>query len=57
MGGFEMLRSLLVEERGTETVEWGLMAGLIVGGLILTLIAVGLWLSSRMESLQTELGA
>ena len=42
MGGFEMLRSLLVEERGTETVEWGLIAGLIVGGLILTLIAVGL---------------
>ncbi len=57
MGGFEMLRSLLVEERGTETVEWGLMAGLIVGGLILTLIAVGLWLRSRMENLQTELGA
>ena len=52
-----MLRSLLVEERGTETVEWGLMAGLIVGGLILTLIAVGLWLRSQMENLQTELGA
>ena len=33
------------------------MAGLIVGGLILTLIAVGLWLKSRFDSLQTDLGA
>ena len=52
-----MLCSLLVEERGTETVEWGLIAGLVVGGLVLTLIAIGVWLNSRMEGLQTELGA
>ncbi len=50
-----MLRSLLIEERGTETVEWGLIVGLIVGALVLILIAIGLWLKSRMEGLQDEL--
>ncbi len=52
-----MLCSLLVEERGTETVEWGLIAGLVVSGLVLVVIAIGVWLTSRMEGLQTELGA
>jgi len=52
-----MLRLFLADERGTETVEWGLIAGLVVGGLVLILIAVGVWLKSRMEDLQTELGA
>ena len=57
IGGRGMLRLFLDEERGTETVEWGLIAGLVVGGLVLILIAVGVWLKSRMEGLQTELGA
>ena len=57
IGGCGMLRLLLVDERGTETVEWGLIAGLIVGDLVLILIAVGVWLKSRMKGLQTELGA
>ena len=55
MRGGSRLRSLLVEENGTETVEWALIAGLIVGGLILVLAAIGLWLKSRMEGLQTDL--
>ncbi len=50
-----MLRSLLADERGTETVEWGLIAGLVVGGLILVLAAIGVWLYSRLEGLQTDL--
>lgn len=48
-------RSLLLDARGTETVEWGLIAGLIVGGLVLTIFAIGVWLSSRFEKLQDEL--
>ena len=51
------LRLLLLDESGTETVEWGLMAGLVVGGLVLTLAAIGVWLKSRFESLQADLGA
>ena len=48
-------RSLLVDERGTETVEWGLMAGLIVGGLVLSIFAIGMWLSERFKNLRDEL--
>ena len=50
-----MLRSLLIEERGTESVEWGLIAGLVVGGSVLVLMAVGVGLHLRMEGFQTEL--
>ncbi len=44
-------------EDGTETVEWGIMAGLVVVGVILVVIAIGIWLKGRMDNLQTELGA
>ncbi len=57
IGGHIILRKLLLEERGTETVEWGLLAGLVVGGVILVLIAVSLWVKSRFDGLQTELEA
>lgn len=52
-----MLRSFLVEERGTEAVEWGLIVGLVVGGTVLIVIAVSVWIAARMEGLQIELGA
>lgn len=51
------LRLLFLDESGTETVEWGQMAGLVIGGLVLTLAAIGVWLLARFESLQTDLGA
>ncbi len=51
-----LVKSLLSDERGTETVEWGLMVGLIVGGLVLTVGAIGLWVRERFERLQTDLG-
>ncbi len=53
----KVLKTLLSDERGTETVEWGLMVGLIVGGLVLTVAAIGAWVKARFDSLQTDLGA
>ncbi len=50
------LKSFFSDERGTETVEWGLMAGLIVGGLVLTVITIGGWVQGRFSQLQTDLG-
>ncbi len=50
-----LVKSLLSDERGTETVEWGLMAGLIVGALVLTVAAIGSWVRTRFETLQTDL--
>lgn len=52
-----LVKSLLSDERGTETVEWGLMAGLIVGGLVLTVAAIGTWVKTKFQELQTDLGA
>ncbi len=51
-----LMTSLLSDERGTETVEWGLMVGLIVGGLVLTVGVIGTWVRDRFERLQTDLG-
>ncbi len=52
-----LVKTLLSDERGTETVEWGLMAGLIVGGLVLTVAAIGTWVKTKFQDLQTDLGA
>ena len=50
-----VMKSLLSDERGTETVEWGLMAGLIVGGLVLTVAAIGSWVKARFDDLNSDL--
>ncbi len=52
-----LVKSFMANERGTETVEWGLMAGLIVGGLIVVVAAIGTWVKGRFDSMQTDLGA
>ena len=52
-----LLNSFLSDERGTETVEWGLMAGLIVGGLVTIVIAIGAWVKLKFGDLKTDLGA
>ena len=50
-----LLKSFFANERGTETVEWGLMAGLIVGGLVLTVAAIGTWVREKFNELNTDL--
>ena len=52
-----LLNSFFSDEKGSETVEWGLMAGLIVGGLVLTVDAIGLWVKNKFNTLQGDLGA
>ena len=52
-----LLKSFFSNERGTETVEWALMAGLIVGGLVLTVAAIGTWVRNRFGQLETDLNA
>ncbi len=50
-----LLNSFFSDERGTETVEWGLMAGLIVGGLVLTVAAIGTWVRTKFLQLESDL--
>ncbi len=53
----DKMKSFLSNEQGTETVEWGLMAGLIVGGLILTVAAIGVWVKGKFDTMKVDLGA
>ena len=53
----DLVKSFLSNESGTETVEWGLMVGLIVGGLVLVVAGIGTWVNGRFEQLQTDLEA
>jgi len=52
-----MLRKFWKDEQGTETVEWGIMAGLIVGGLVGIVAAIGGWAHDALDGLKSELGA
>ena len=49
--------SFVANEKGTETVEWAVMAGLIVGTLVLTVAAIGTWVSGRFNDLDADLKA
>lgn len=51
------LRRFLSDERGLETVEYAIIVGLVVGGLILTIAAIGRWVRAQYEALRTDLGA
>jgi Flp pilus assembly pilin Flp len=52
-----IFKRFFVDDRGTETVEWGILAGLIIGGLIAAFTAIGVWAKGQIEGLQTEMGA
>ncbi len=52
-----MIRAFLRNESGTETVEWGVMAGLIIAGVVLAVGAIGTWVATQFTTLQSNLGA
>ena len=51
------LRNFLRDERGLETIEYAIIAGLIVSGLVAIVVAIGTWVRGRFQDLQTDLGA
>jgi Flp pilus assembly pilin Flp len=51
------IQSFLADEQGLETVEYAIIVGLIVGGLVLTIAAIGRWVKTQFDDLQTDLGA
>jgi Flp pilus assembly pilin Flp len=52
-----MIRSLIKrfvqDDRGMETVEWGVLAALIVGGLVVAIGAIGTNLVTKFTALQS----
>jgi len=51
------VRRFLRDDRGLETIEYAIIAGLIVSGLVAIVVAIGTWVKGQFQSLQTDLGA
>ncbi len=48
-----LLKSLVRDERGMETVEWAVLAALIVAGLVAVIASVGGNVKGAFQKLQT----
>jgi len=52
-----MFKSFIADDRGLETVEYAIIAGMIVAGLIAVVVAIGTWVKGKFTDLKTDLGA
>ncbi|MCK4601440.1 MAG: Flp family type IVb pilin [Phycisphaerae bacterium] len=50
-----LLGSFIRDERGLETVEYAIIAGLIVAATIATIASIGYWVSARFTDLEEAL--
>jgi len=48
-----MIRRFVRDERGMETVEWGVLAALIVAGLVAVIAGLGSNVLGKFQTLQT----
>ena len=55
--GRKVLRKLVRNDEGLETVEYAIIAGLIVVGTIVSVTAIGIWVGAQFTTMQTLLGA
>jgi len=51
----EIAKRFFKDEKGLETVEYALIAGLIVVGVIVTLTSIGQWVATQFNALLTGL--
>jgi len=56
-GKMNTLKNFVKNEQGLETVEYAIITGLIVAGVILTIAAIGVWVKGKFDGLKTDLGA
>jgi Flp pilus assembly pilin Flp len=52
-----LIKKLLSDDKGLETVEYAIIVGLIVGGLVVLIAAIGAWVKTQFANLKTDLGA
>jgi len=50
-----VVKRFLNDERGTETVEWAIMIGLIAVASIAIIYAIGLWVFTKFSNLNVGL--
>ena len=53
----KLLRGLVADEQGLETIEYAIIAGLITVSTLVVIAAVALWVANRFETLQSSIGA
>lgn len=53
----EQLKKFWSDEQGLETVEYAIIAGLIVVGTIATIASIGVWVGTKFTALDAGLGA
>ena len=53
----EKLLKFVRQEEGLETVEYAIIAGLIVAGAAATIAAIGLWVKAQFDNLAADIGA
>ncbi len=53
----EIAKRFANDERGLETVEYAIIAGLIVVGTILTIVSIGAWVKTKFDALNNALGS
>jgi Flp pilus assembly pilin Flp len=51
------LNRFVADERGLETIEYAIVAGLIVVGVITAVTAIGVWVAGKWNTFKTNLGA
>ena len=51
------LSRFLGDERGLKTIEYAIVAGLIVVGVIAAVTAIGIWVAGKWDLFKTTLGA
>ena len=51
------IKRFINDEQGLETVEYAIIAGLIVVGVVTAITAIGIWVRTQFEDLQADLGA
>ena len=49
------LKRFVADEQGLETVEYAIIAGLIVSGLVAIIVAIGGWVKNKFSNLQKDL--
>ena len=50
-----ILRGLVWEEEGLETIEYAIISGIIVVGVLATLVSIGTWVQGKFTTLNTGL--
>jgi Flp pilus assembly pilin Flp len=53
----KLMNRFVADDRGLETIEYAIVAGLIVVGVISAVTAIGVWVSTQWGSFKTTLGA